>query len=422
MNTTLFVQVLDSIFTIILGIGLVLILFKIQLNLKEILLLVPAIGTIFVINGFGFSGAYLASACQIFLLYLIFRDRIPRTKLLIGLFTVGNMACLIDYITGIIGFCFSISFNFQYVISYALYALMYTLVFKYRTFYFIEQRKELVYLSLAIYLYITLIIAGYIIVSSRTKGPADLTILFLLGIQFVFIFIAYRVIAQLQNEELKTQEKRDLLNLINSLEEDQLRLRRFKHDYLNLLTSLRLSADGESTKELLDKLEKYSVEKLGKNMLWQFQDAKNIKDEALQSLIISKLNSIYQKEFTYSFECKQEVEQLPNVDLFDLIRIIGIAYDNAIEECNNLKNIGYQDLTINSMIYQEKPGTLEFELSNTSHKKISTDKLRKVGTTDKKGHEGIGLSNIEKISRKYKNMFIQYELKDDTFRFLLIIS
>ncbi|WP_225361912.1 hypothetical protein [Limosilactobacillus reuteri] len=69
-------------------------------------------------------------------------------------------------------------------------------------------------------------------------------------------------------------------------------MRRFKHDYQNLLNSLKISASHGDNQALLDKLENYARDNLGKDSLWQFQDTKNIKDDVLRSIFISKLNSI----------------------------------------------------------------------------------------------------------------------------------
>ena len=86
-----------------------------------------------------------------------------------------------------------------------------------------------------------------------------------------------------------------------------------------------------------------------------FKILKNINNEVLRSIFINKLNSIYQKDIKYHFECLTEINDLPNIDLFDLIRIIGIAYDNALEECVNLRHSGINTVEINSMLYQDAP-------------------------------------------------------------------
>lgn len=99
-----------------------------------------------------------------------------------------------------------------------------------------------------------------------------------------------KVSKQIQQKKLQLQEKKNLLLLIQNLEENQSKLKRFKHDYQNLLNSLKLSALNGDNQTLLNKLEAYSRDNLGEDALWQFQDTKNINNEVLRSIFINKLN------------------------------------------------------------------------------------------------------------------------------------
>ena len=100
-----------------------------------------------------------------------------------------------------------------------------------------------------------------------------------------------------------------------------------------MLLSLKLSAKKSHDKELIDKLAEYSSKTLEDKVLWQFNDVDNVKDELLKSLFISKLNRIFQNNIQYSFECRIVIENLSNkYNSFDIVRILGIVYDNAIEE------------------------------------------------------------------------------------------
>lgn len=218
------------------------------------------------------------------------------------------------------------------------------------------------------------------------------------------------------------KKRRTYYFLIQNLEENQSKLKRFKHDYQNLLNSLKLSALNGDNQTLLNKLEAYSRDNLGEDALWQFQDTKNINNEVLRSIFINKLNSIYQKDINYHFECLTEITSLPNIDLFDLIRIIGIAYDNALEECVNLRHSGINTVEINSMLYQDAPNKLEFEIKNTCRNQLITNKLHQEGITNKANHEGLGLATVKKIANKYRNVYIAYSSDNGYFTFTISIE
>lgn len=87
--------------------------------------------------------------------------------------------------------------------------------------------------------------------------------------------------------------------------------------------------------------------------------------------------------------------KLPNVDPFDLVRIIGVTFDNAIEASKNLPNA-----QVNVMIYQDQPGEFEYEIDNRCRDSdLSVEKMSKAGFTTKKGHKGLGLANVDDIAK-----------------------
>ena len=147
--------------------------------------------------------------------------------------------------------------------------------------------------------------------------------------QVLLGFYIYYSFVHIQRDLMQKKEQETLKKYAASLEQNQLQLRKFKHDYQNMLTSLKLSAANGDNQELLDKLEHYSNTQINNQDLWRFNDVDNIHNDLIKSIIISKLNEIHQKKITYHFECKQNIEKLTNVEPFDLVRIIGVKFDNA---------------------------------------------------------------------------------------------
>ena len=61
-------------------------------------------------------------------------------------------------------------------------------------------------------------------------------------------------------------------------------------------------------------------------------------------------------DLNYSFDCEQNISQIPkSVNILDLVRIIGIAFDNAAEESMALiKETGStNNARVDAMYYQE---------------------------------------------------------------------
>ena len=369
-------------------------LVKIKITKRDIFFLTIIFTIIFLMIGLGYTGAYLSTILEGGFLYLYFKNRTSNHKLIGAILLTLTTSIVIDFSTFTIDKVLSLPINYILFIDPFFYLIT----------------------------FITLNIAGFTIFTTPRVTPAFILIFCLLVLQCSFTVFVYRVSKQIQQKKLQLQEKKNLLLLIQNLEENQSKLKRFKHDYQNLLNSLKLSALNGDNQTLLNKLEAYSRDNLGEDALWQFQDTKNINNEVLRSIFINKLNSIYQKDINYHFECLTEITSLPNIDLFDLIRIIGIAYDNALEECVNLRHSGINTVEINSMLYQDAPNTLEFEIKNTCRNQLITNKLHQEGITNKANHEGLGLATVKKIANKYRNVYIAYSSDNGYFTFTISIE
>lgn len=170
--------------------------------------------------------------------------------------------------------------------------------------------------------------------------------------------------------------------------------------------------------KLIQELEQYSSKQINEESMWRFKDVNHLRNDALKSLVINKLNKISELGIKYSFECEKEIETLPDqVKLFDLLRIIGIVFDNAIEASQAMKK---ENAEIKVMFYQKKPGELEFKIQNKCQQ-VDMNQVNKKVYTTKEDHHGLGLATAQEINDSYSNMFIEYSNKDGWFSFTLVI-
>lgn len=201
------------------------------------------------------------------------------------------------------------------------------------------------------------------------------------------------------------------------LEKNQEKIREFRHDYKNLLLSLREAASNHQVDlliEQIDVLSNYSKNYCN-SLEFHQTDIKNLKNSYLKSFLISKINLINQKGILYHFECLDTIENV-DIDIFDLIRILGVSVDNAIEEVIEL-----DQANINITILHNEEQT-EFIIENTTKvENLDISKISRHGYSSKMGHSGIGLSSIQEIKKRYPNMFIQYKSKKNQFIVQIII-
>lgn len=388
-------------------------------NLLFILLTFPVI---LLINGVGDIIGFFAPFIEIFIFYIVYRQltldyRLCGRLLMLDLFsyiTFGASALFFtlftNYYTMVSVIILDVSLNiFEYIILTKT-----TIIEK------LDDEYGLLYFYLILYIWISSMVIYYLTTYVFNIDAVSYIIAMVVVVsQLFFSLFVYSINKKIRQDKLSLQQINDLKIYTQQLESSQRSLRKFKHDYQNMLLSLKLSAKKSHDKELIDKLAEYSSKTLEDKVLWQFNDVDNVKDELLKSLFISKLNRIFQNNIQYSFECRIVIENLSNkYNSFDIVRILGIVYDNAIEESLEFGD----EAKIDTMIYQEN-GELEIEIRNRYRDTdLTIQDMKKSGFTTKKNHDGLGLANIEELSQSYNDIFINYQIKDGWFTFLMVMS
>lgn len=270
------------------------------------------------------------------------------------------------------------------------------------------------YFSLQIFLYIAIYFEAY---EKFILGIELFLIVQIVFLAIVFVKETRRKKQSYINLMLKKQLE-DFKTYSITLEENQKELRKFKHDYKNLILSLKelgFESNPETFEKRIDALEEYSESYL--NLInWQYNDLENLRNIYIKSLFISKMYTIQRKNIDFSFECKYPVEHI-SIEVFDLVRILGISLDNAIEATIDAKKP-----MIHVAIIQDE-NQLEFIIKNTAQEiSEGISKLLSLGFTTKEGHLGLGLSNLQEIKKKYPNLYVQYEKSMEQFMVQIILT
>ena len=289
--------------------------------------------------------------------------------------------------------------------------------------------------SLLAYLYFVCCAIGVYILDDKKPTEVVLLFFFLLIFQAIFLAVIYREIVHIQRQlldqqkqealarqkQLLVKENEQLKEYADYLDQNEDELRRFKHDYQNILLSLKVSAEKGGSQALVEELEKYTSSQFDQKALRKYPDVNHVKIPELKSIAIAKLAKLYNEKIDYSFGCEPEISQIPQTNLLDLVRIIGIAFDNAIEASQQLKERGGQG-RVEAMYYQEG-GDFEFMIRNRIDKSVADpDQLAQVGYTTKKDHAGLGLANVKEIVRQHdEQMLLDYGPEDGWFNFSLTL-
>ena len=210
---------------------------------------------------------------------------------------------------------------------------------------------------------------------------------------------------------------RDMERYSRHIEELYKEVRSFRHDYTNLLTSLRLGIeeeDMEQIKEVYDSVLKDSSEKLQDNK-YDLGRLVNIRDRALKSLLAGKFLKARDKSIVFNVEVPEEI-QVEGMSLLDFLTIVSILCDNAIEASAEasqphvsiafLKNGAQETFIIENSIKEEG---------------IDISEIFSFGASSKGEERGVGLYTVMKIVESHPNTSLNTICQNQVFRQVLTI-
>ena len=210
---------------------------------------------------------------------------------------------------------------------------------------------------------------------------------------------------------------RDMERYSRHIEELYKEVRSFRHDYTNLLTSLRLGIeeeDMEQIKEVYDSVLKDSSQKLQDNK-YDLGRLVNIRDKGLKSLLAGKFIKAREKDIVFNVEVPEEI-QVEGMRLLDFLTIVSILCDNAIEASAEasqphvsiafLKNGAQETFIIENSIKEEG---------------IDVSEIFSFGVSSKGEDRGVGLYTVMKIVESYPNASLNTTCQDQVFRQVLSV-
>ena len=210
---------------------------------------------------------------------------------------------------------------------------------------------------------------------------------------------------------------RDMERYSRHIEELYKEVRSFRHDYTNLLTSLRLGIeeeDMEQIKEVYDSVLKDSSEKLQDNK-YDLGRLVNIRDKALKSLLAGKFLKARDKNIVFNVEVPEEI-QVEGMSLLDFLTIVSILCDNAIEASAEASQPRVSIAFI-------KNGAQETFIIENSIKEESIDisEIFSFGASSKGEDRGVGLYTVMKIVESHPNASLNTTCQDQVFRQVLAV-
>ncbi|MDE7367571.1 MAG: GHKL domain-containing protein, partial [Lachnospiraceae bacterium] len=231
---------------------------------------------------------------------------------------------------------------------------------------------------------------------------------FLFTVFFVItgIFIAVLMYVLKRDARLQAQnvQYESLQNYTAQVEELYQNIRGFKHDYVNILTTMHFYIESEDWEALKTY---YETEILPTSN--SFQDStqvlgqlSNLQIPELKSLLYNKFVKALELGINVQLEIRKPVENISAKNV-DIARVMGIYLDNAIEALNEPElEAGQRNLTV-AVIREED--AVSFIVQNSCKEfRLNLHKLGSLSYSTKGKHRGMGLHLAAQTLHHYKNI------------------
>ena len=271
--------------------------------------------------------------------------------------------------------------------------------------------------------FVVIVLAIIYAQTGRTSIINNLTIIFII-VSYIAIYIYIGFINIKAKQKQREADLKNLENYTNELEQQQAFVRKFRHDYLNILLSL----ESFIIEEDLAGLKKYYEESIARTSdlitknNFTLDRLQKIKVREIKSILISKVMIVQNLDSNVKavVEVNEEIEHIP-VSSIALVRMLGIILDNAIEAIEELLLTGEAGELYLGVFKWE--GGITFIIENSCNKLfIPLVELWKQGVSTKGKGRGLGLLNLAELAESFSNVSLGTTMENGKFRQELLIE
>ncbi|MFJ5563834.1 sensor histidine kinase [Lysinibacillus xylanilyticus] len=225
---------------------------------------------------------------------------------------------------------------------------------------------------------------------------------------FVVLYLAFKQYKMKQRE----QEMKNFESYVASIEQINQDMRKFKHDYVNILSTLRTFIDDKNYEGLHTYFYDHILEANHHEQLNQqgMMMLNNLKINSLKGLVTTKILQAQSHHVPFYIEIVEEITDI-DVDPIVLNRMVGILLDNAIEAARGVEKGEVR------MAFIHMDAVILLVVSNTFDKKIAL-KLHEIyqeGFSTKGEKRGLGLANLRQMTNDLHNVNLNTKISSPYF-------
>ncbi|MCL2588934.1 MAG: GHKL domain-containing protein [Oscillospiraceae bacterium] len=265
----------------------------------------------------------------------------------------------------------------------------------------------------------TLIVLDRISIATVSMTPFVI-LLFLVTLYILAITLYEKHLLAIAKAEQEQIEQKSLLLYTDELEQQQVAVRKFKHDFQNILLSLDAYIQDQDLIGLDDYFS--SKVRVASDAITKDEFAlaslSKIKVREIKSILTAKLILAQNTDVDIhtTVEVNEEIDYIP-VGSVALVRMLGILLDNAIEA---LAELGGGDLRVSCLTWD---AGITFAVQNTCSPQVPPpQQLWQMGFSTKGKGRGLGLSNLSELVDAHPNVTLGTTIGEHTFKQELLIE
>lgn len=267
------------------------------------------------------------------------------------------------------------------------------------------------------------IVEVILVATERIKSTyTALSLILLLFVVFatwtiVYAWLFFKAYVARQQAEQRVREDRQLRTDLASIEQQYSELRKFKHDYQNMLLGLEGFVKNGNNQQLADYYQELLKQQPIKQDLKQMTIANidYLKNDPIRGLVIQKFLTAQHAGVQLRLELTQEI-RLQQVNILTVVRVLGILLDNAIEQAQKEKD------QVIGCSFVASTGQVEIVVDNAASNIKNVHQLFEPGYTTKVDHQGVGLTNVRQLIRDDEQLWLDTQLGENHLCITLIIT
>jgi two-component system sensor histidine kinase AgrC len=219
------------------------------------------------------------------------------------------------------------------------------------------------------------------------------------------------IIRKEEKFKYKQMQLDKLKEYTENLEQLYMDMRKFRHDYINIISTMGGFIEDRDIDGLEDHFNKhiYPLNKKINRNNYKLGLLKNIELSEIKSLISAKVIRAQELGLDIIIDVAEPITKI-NMDIIDLSRCLGIVFDNAIEAA-----LESEKKEVNMALINKKGSVIIVVINTFNGEILPLPKLFKDGFSTKGKNRGLGLGNLKDIVSQYKNITLDTYIKDSKF-------